>query len=137
MKPCKDCVTEGVTTQRSAPHPGPRCATHHRAKRKADRTRNHGRHVERTFGITGDQYRELYEFQDGRCAICRRATGATRALAVDHDHETGVVRGLCCSWCNFELLGRLDTPALMRAIEYRLNPPAVQLFGKVVVPDGS
>jgi hypothetical protein len=41
--------------------------------------------------------------QDARCAICRRECGTGRALAVDHDHATGRVRGLLCFRCNTAL----------------------------------
>lgn len=53
-------------------------------------------HVERTYGITGEEERALYAWQGGRCAVCGRRA-RKRALAVDHDHETGAVRGLLCS----------------------------------------
>lgn len=131
---CKDCIAEGVTTNRSAPHPGPRCVTHHRAKRKADRLRAHARRTEATYGISGEEYWELYEAQGGRCVICQKATGATKRLAVDHDHsmcddhppEKGCpkcIRGILCGPCN-QLIGRYDNAALRRAIDYVDNPPA-------------
>lgn len=62
--------------------------------------------------------------QDGRCAICREeetatARGRVRSLAVDHDHETGAVRGLLCSRCNTALGLFRDNPALLlEAIAY-------------------
>lgn len=39
------------------------------------------------------------------CAICQRATGKARRLAVDHNHDTGDVRGLLCGR-NHILIGR-------------------------------
>jgi hypothetical protein len=42
------------------------------------------------------EYEELFRRQGGGCAICRRGG----KLRVDHDHETGVVRGLLCNGCN-------------------------------------
>lgn len=45
---------------------------------------------------------KLMSIQDGRCAICRRSFDSL-AHAVDHDHETGVVRGLLCLSCNGRL----------------------------------
>lgn len=85
--------------------------------------RAHARRVLK-YGITGDEYDYLYAAQDGRCAICRRATGKARRLAVDHDHQTGQVRGLLCSPCNYQLIGRYDRAALARAIRYLDDPPA-------------
>lgn len=45
--------------------------------------------------------------QDGRCAICTRRPRARR-LAVDHDHNTGLVRGLLCYTCNKFVLGFVE-----------------------------
>lgn len=41
-------------------------------------------------------FNTLFEVQGGVCAICKR----TRKLNVDHNHETGAVRGLLCHGCN-------------------------------------
>lgn len=51
--------------------------------------------------ITPEQYDELHDLQAGKCAICGRAEPVSgRRLAVDHDHQTGLVRGLLCTKCN-------------------------------------
>lgn len=88
------------------------------------------------YGITGDEYRRIKSFQGGVCALCQRATGAYKALAVDHDHVTGVVRGCLCKRDNV-LLGhaRDQIEFFERCIEYLKNPPAVQVLGERIVPD--
>lgn len=131
---CKDC---GGGPKRPAPYPGPRCATHHRARKKALREAAHGRSILKTYGITKEQYEELYAAQDGVCFICQRATGKTKKLAVDHDHKTGYVRGLLCSTCN-KILGHLrdDDYAASRIVSYLMWPPAFGVIGKVK-PDGT
>jgi hypothetical protein len=122
LKPCKDCTAEWepyAPPKRPAPFPGPRCATHHRAKRKAAKAKAHEARVCATYGLEPGEYAKRYAEQDGRCAICRRATGATRRLSVDHDHATGKVRGLLCRPCN-DLLGhaRDDLYFFVRAYHY-------------------
>lgn len=58
--------------------------------------------LRRDFGITVEQYAEMLASQDGVCAICQKPP--TRVpLAVDHDHQTGRVRGLLCTACNLGL----------------------------------
>lgn len=137
-KVCVDCRREGVKTYRKASFPGPRCATHHRRRRKELSQRRHHAHIKETYGITGEEYAALYEAQGGRCAICQRATGAKRRLAVDHDHRTGQIRGLLCKTCNYKILGHLrdDPEALQRAINYLENPPAFSVIGRKEVPHG-
>ncbi len=53
--------------------------------------------LRRTYGITIDDYARMYGEQSGKCAIC---TIHYDALEVDHNHKTGVVRGLLCNECN-------------------------------------
>lgn len=102
----------------------------------------------RRYGIDLDDYRRLLEHQGGRCAVCRcdeetslvrtpvrgrrRADGTpgvpVLAWYVDHDHDTGAVRGLLCMPCN-SLLGHLeshpDGAAFKRAADgYLAAPPA-------------
>lgn len=123
VRGCKDCPPG---TRRPVTNPGPRCATHQRARKKALRERNHGRWILATYGITAEEYQAILDYQGGRCAICQRATGATKRLSVDHDHKTGAVRGLLCTPCNRDVLGHLrdDPAALRRGADYLENPPA-------------
>lgn len=87
--------------------------------------RAHRARVARVYGIEPGDYDKLYEAQGGRCAICQRATGASRRLSVDHDHATGKVRGLLCRPCN-DILGhaRDDWRYFARAWSYLSAPPA-------------
>lgn len=134
---CKDCLAEGITTHREAKYPGPRCYTHHRRFRQSKRAYSHSRHIGETYGITAEEYAAIHAAQGGVCYICRRATGARRRLAVDHDHDSGYVRGLLCKTCNYKVLGHLrdDTEAFQRAIDYINNPPAFGVIGKRKVPN--
>ena len=119
-KVCKDCGGG----KRPAPHPGPRCATHHRDEQKRRKQAAHEARVQKVYGLAPGDYERLYAFQGGRCALCRRASGKTKRLAVDHDHATGSVRGLLCSGCN-RLLGhaRDDAAFFIRAWSYLKLPP--------------
>lgn len=76
-------------------------------------------HLRSTFGITIERYEALLEAQGGACLICRAAPSANAALHVDHDHETGEIRGLLCVNCN-QSLGQLrdDPDLLVRAVSY-------------------
>lgn len=123
---CRDCLPE---SKRPAPHPGPRCATHHRAATKARKERNHNVYVARTYGVTRDFYQQLLNAQNRRCAICRTATGQARRLAVDHNHRTGQPRGALCGPCN-RVIGLFhDNPdTFRRAAHYLEHPPAAPLL---------
>lgn len=142
-KECKDCKAERERRgapypafPRPAPYPGPRCATHDRQARRAAKDGSHERRMLSEYGLQRGQYGQIYLYQGSVCAICRRATGASRRLSVDHDHKTGLVRGLLCRPCN-DILGviRDDVEAARRIAAYLQNPPAAQLGLKAVHKD--
>lgn len=57
-----------------------------------------------TFGITLDDYNDMYTSQNGCCALCgKHQVEFKRRLAIDHDHKTGEIRGLLCLSCNTHL----------------------------------
>lgn len=62
-----------------------------------DRTR--AGHLKRKFGITVSEYQEMFDVQNGKCAICGKDDNG-KSLSVDHNHNTGKVRGLLCRKCN-------------------------------------
>jgi hypothetical protein len=69
------------------------------------------------------------DYQGGVCAICRQPR--RYRLDVDHDHKTGMVRGLTCRLCNRRILpGAKDNPEVLRnAASYLEDPPAVRFLG--------
>lgn len=75
------------------------------------------------YGITVDQFNQLFEKQNGCCAICgRHQSEFKRSLAVDHDHKTGEVRGLLCFTCNRVLGMFYDDPVkFLRAADYLIS----------------
>jgi hypothetical protein len=66
-------------------------ATYYRAK-----------HLEYKYGITLEDYDQLKEQQNGKCAICgiEEKYCENKRFAVDHDHDTEEVRALLCKKCN-------------------------------------
>jgi Recombination endonuclease VII len=138
---CIDCIAEGITTFRPTHHVGPRtplCASHILTRRRKNSARAHELRIEKHFGLSGDDYQLLYFSQEGRCFVCRRATGKAKRLAVDHDHHRCTdhppdigcrhcIRCLACGPCN-ELLGRYDVEALVRAIIVLKDPPAQKVL---------
>lgn len=53
------------------------------------------------YGITPEDYNEMFQKQNGLCAICGKPqSNLKRSLAVDHCHISGKIRGLLCPVCN-------------------------------------
>ena len=64
--------------------------------------------LKRLYGITLDEHTQMYEEQNGVCAICKgEGDGKWKKLCVDHDHKTGKVRQLLCRNCNM-VLGQVN-----------------------------
>jgi len=69
----------------------------------------------RRYQLTRQERSDILVSQDGLCAICYTRP----AIAVDHDHETGKVRGMLCKGCNTAIGVIGDTPeALENVLEY-------------------
>lgn len=77
-------------------------------------------YLKTTYGLTPEQYDEMYSKNEGKCYICLEKKDYY--LHVDHDHKTGKVRGLLCHGCNNALgLFKDNKDSLLRAIEYLEN----------------
>lgn len=98
---CKDCVNEKL-------------------RLKHDKEHNRSELLKHRFGITMDEYNQMFTNQGGSCAICQTPqTAFTKALAVDHRHSDGTIRGLLCDNCNRALGQFKDSIELLKiAIDY-------------------
>lgn len=101
---------EVVTDRKYCEAHAERCRAYSRKFRdslsKEERARRYRDAQLRTlYGISLDEYEEMLLSQRGLCKICElperhMKRGKVCALSVDHDHKTGVVRGLLCNNCN-------------------------------------
>ena|SRR5208283_350916 len=92
---------------------------HPERKRDFDKVRK----LKREYGLTIEGYDALFDSQGGCCALCGREFiqrhGRAGSPQVDHDHESGQVRGLLCPPCNAGLGAFHDSEIYLRlAIAY-------------------
>lgn len=136
-QPCKPCHRMAMKAYREAnpdkvrrnrqrwgaSEAGREWATAYRdANRQKLRARERERDLMRTYGLTLGEYEDMSAAQGDQCAICglsetsiHHRSKEPRALAVDHNHETGAVRALLCNRCN-QAIGLLDDdPVLLIA----------------------
>ena len=70
--------------------------------------------------LTETQYLQMVERQKNVCAICYQPafsiprSNTAEYLSIDHDHQTGKVRGLLCRHCNLVLGYMEDVPERLR-----------------------
>lgn len=82
--------------------------------------KNRRNNLKHNFNITLEDYNNLLESQNGKCAICwKDKSDFGKSLAIDHCHKTNVIRGILCFHCN-SAIGKFkdDCGLLKRAIEY-------------------
>ena len=90
--------------------------------------------LRRRYGISRMEYVVMLAHQDGRCAICAKPQGEdSKRHHVDHDHDTGLIRGLLCNGCN-GLLDRQDVERTHEMEQYLDLPPAQEVLGALQVP---
>ena len=86
------------------------------------------RHLKRykmwKYGITNEQWDDLFDKQERCCAICKTRDPNKGQWCTDHDHDSGKVRGILCHHCN-RALGLFGDSAsnLSTALDYLANPP--------------
>jgi hypothetical protein len=106
-----------VRNQSTSTGYGSYCRPCQNAKARESRDRLYGSarhyHLRRRYGIGAGDVVELLERQGGECAVCQQTLSIERCH-VDHDHETGMVRGILCFSCNGGLGQFRDDPAVLR-----------------------
>lgn len=75
------------------------------------------RHAVRTkYGLDEAAYEDLLCYSDGKCFVCGAVPPKGRYHHIDHDHITGVVRGLLCHGCNVSLGHTKEDPEILRKL---------------------
>lgn len=84
------------------------------APSEATRRANHAR-LAANYGLTPEQYQAMWDEQAGDCAICGESMEGETRCHIDHNHTTGLARGLLCARCNPGLGHFRDDPDLLLA----------------------
>lgn len=72
------------------------------------------------YGMTVSEYEKMLIDQNNKCKICQEVSD----LVIDHNHKTGIVRGLLCHHCNTMLGLAKDSPQILEgAIAYLRSMP--------------
>jgi len=97
---CKECKLKTNNSWRKA-NPEEMKQSQRRTRRK------------REYGVTREDYEIMLVNQNNECAICKNSIGYE--ASVDHDHQTGKVRGLLCGKCNSGIGLLQDNPEILRS----------------------
>lgn len=142
IKTCKKCTQDFPihkfnldSSRKDKVHPY--CRTCQKVVKVSSAETARNRRLINTYGITSEEYAALLEFQEGHCAMCPAVPLPDKNLAVDHDHNTGAVRGLLCLTCNKYKLGQLTLEDVDKIYMYLHQTPADTFFGVTkYVPTG-
>lgn len=114
---CKECQRKD-TRSRYQPKPKKKKVTKSKEEIKLAAKK---RMLKHRYNITYEEYTQMYDNHNKRCAICKtkKKLGGHSGLYVDHNHETNEVRGLLCTKCN-SAIGKLkeNKEILLEVIKY-------------------
>lgn len=111
-KTCKECSYKQINREKHNEN------ARNWRKKNPDKVKNSNLKI--SYGINLEQYNQMFNQQNGKCAICNRHQIEFKmGLAVDHEHETGKIRELLCSPCN-QAIGLLqeNTEIIQKVIDY-------------------
>ncbi len=127
----KDFCTRGhdfSITRKIHPNGDTYCSECKKLRTKKSRNENPERYskytwksrIKRMYGISESGYLNIYNQQDGKCAICNELIELRgKQTHIDHNHQTLEVRGLLCHGCNTAIgLFKENIQTLKNAIKY-------------------
>lgn len=89
------------------------------------------------FNISADEWDVILAFQGGLCALCREKNtktgknkGKPKPLNTDHDHKSGLTRGILCSGCNRRIPEWMTIEWLEKTLAFMKNPTATAALGE-------
>lgn len=119
-KPCKNC---GGTERYPGSYSCVACAqTRSKARKATDAYKHYAKRywMEKRYGMTLEEFETRFKLQGECCKLCKTIEpNHKHGWMVDHNHETGEIRGILCNACNVGLGAFKDDPNLLAlAMEY-------------------
>ena len=88
--------------------------TNKRQKANYNPEKSRAKNLKNRFGMSLEDYDRMLEQQNHCCKICKTDTpGIKGRFVVDHNHDTGEVRGLLCWSCNVGIGHLQDDPSIV------------------------
>lgn len=113
-KQCQRCRYYGKKWRERNPTYFSRYAKQNASKLSA---KARSRRLLRVYGLTTNQWNDLFDSQGRCCAVCKSPTPkGRRGWHTDHDHDTGEVRGILCHLCNVALGAVEDSPEVLKEL---------------------
>ena len=81
------------------------------------------------FNLTPEMYKKIYDHQGGACAMCGKHFDPEKLIICDHEHASGLVRGLLCMRCNAVIREYVTVAFARSVLAYLLDPPATIALG--------
>lgn len=89
------------------------------------------------YNISADEFDLILAFQGGACALCKeqktktgKRKGQPKILNVDHDHKSGLTRGILCAGCNRKIPEWMTIEWLEKVLDFLRNPTATLALGE-------
>lgn len=103
------------------------------SKKTASKLSPRDARLKRLYGLQPGEYEAILAYQNGTCFICEKPPKEGKNLHVDHNHKTGLTRGLLC-WQDNAALGKFrdESYRVNNAARYLERPPATIALSKEV-----
>lgn len=85
------------------------------------------------YNITADEWDLILAYQKGVCPVCKRdkdAKGQPLKWNTDHDHKSGLTRGILCTYCNRKLNEFFTLEIVANLLAYLKKPTATATLGE-------
>lgn len=116
---CKKCYKEHHQTHKNPKRKAEYDKKYRQTEKGKFNYESSKRNLKNHHGVTLEQYDKMFEEQGGVCAICSGVNKNGRRLAIDHNHNTGEIRGLLCANCNIGIgMLKENVNILCSAISY-------------------
>lgn len=81
------------------------------------------------FLLRAADWQTIYDHQEGLCGVCGQPLD-NRIANTDHEHKSGLVRGILCFNCNRSIREYFTIDFVTKILEYLKNPPATAALGR-------